>query len=80
MEEVLNSMCIGIPCRVIARVGELGTVEYCGNSREINFALVPQAGNGEWVLVHAGLALQLIGEDEAEQLLALLEEFYAERD
>jgi len=73
-------MCIGLPCRVIARAGDLGTVEYSGNSREINFALVPQAGPGDWVLVHAGLALQIIEEAAAQETLALLEELEAGHD
>lgn len=71
-------MCIGLPCRVIARKGELGSVEYSGNSREINLTLVPQAGAGDWVLVHAGLALQIIEEATALETLALLEELDAD--
>jgi hydrogenase expression/formation protein HypC len=72
-------MCIAIPCRVTARNSELGTVEYSGNSREINLALVPQAGPGDWVLVHAGLALQVIEESGALETLALLGELNADR-
>jgi len=53
-------------------------VEYSGNSREINLTLVPQAGAGDWVLVHAGLALQIIEEATALETLALLEELDAD--
>lgn len=73
-------MCIGLPCRVTSRDGELGTVEYSGNSREVNFALVPQAGPGDWVLVHAGLAMQIIEETAARETLALLEELDADHN
>jgi hydrogenase expression/formation protein HypC len=65
---------------VTARNGELGTVEYSGNSREVNFSLVPQANPGDWVLVHAGLAMQIIEETAAQGTLALLEELYAEHN
>ncbi len=72
-------MCIGLPCLVMARNGDVGTVEYSGNSREVNLALVPQAGPGDWVLVHAGLALQIIEESAALETRALLEELDADR-
>jgi len=73
-------MCIGIPCLIIAKRDENGTVEYSGNSREVNLALVPQAGPGDWVLVHAGLALQIMEETAAQETVALLEKLYADRD
>jgi hydrogenase expression/formation protein HypC len=63
----------------MARNGDVGTVEYSGNSREVNLALVPQAGPGDWVLVHAGLALQIIEESAALETRALLEELDADR-
>lgn len=72
-------MCIGLPCRVMARNGDVGTVEYSGNCREVNLALVPQAAPGDWVLVHAGLALQIIEETAALETRALLEELDADR-
>ena len=67
-------MCIGIPCQVIEKNGMWGTVEYCGNRREVVMSLVPKALPGTWVLVHAGLAIQQIDLHEAEKTLALLKE------
>ena len=67
-------MSIGIPCQVIEKSGMWGTVDYCGNRREVVMSLVPEALPGTWVLVHAGLAIQQIDLREAEQTLALLKE------
>lgn len=67
-------MCIGMPCLVIENTGMWGTVDYCGNRREVVMTLVPGAVPGTWVLVHAGLAIQQIDEREAGETLALLKE------
>ncbi|MCW3490328.1 HypC/HybG/HupF family hydrogenase formation chaperone [Dethiobacter alkaliphilus] len=67
-------MCIGMPCEVIENSGMWGTVDYCGNRMEVMMTLVPKAVPGSWVLVHAGLAIQQIDLQEAEETLALLKE------
>jgi len=46
-----------------------GKVEFGGVQREINLAYVPEAQVGDWVLVHAGFALQSIDEEEAQKTL-----------
>lgn len=71
-------MCIGIPCQLIEVNGMWGIVDYCGNKREVALSLLPAATPGAWVLIHAGLAIQLIDEVEAKQTLWLLKEL--ERD
>jgi hydrogenase expression/formation protein HypC len=67
-------MCLGIPAQIVS-LGEdgLATAEVSGVRREVSTALVPEAKEGEWVLVHVGFALHTIDEDEAARTLALLE-------
>ena len=46
-----------------------------GASRtEISLALVPEAGVGDWVLVHAGFAITVLDEEDARQTYELLRE------
>ncbi|MCJ7510689.1 MAG: HypC/HybG/HupF family hydrogenase formation chaperone [Dehalococcoidia bacterium] len=68
-------MCLAIPARVI-KVGEqsLGLVEMGGVVREASFMLLPDVRLGDYVLLHAGYALQKVDEAEAEETLRLLAE------
>jgi len=68
-------MCLAIPARVI-QIGEqnLGLVELGGVVREASFMLLPDVRLGDYVLLHAGYALQKLDEAEAEETLRLLSE------
>ncbi len=52
----------------------LGLVELGGVVREVSFMLLPDARVGDYVLLHAGYALQKVDEAEAEETLRLLAE------
>jgi hydrogenase expression/formation protein HypC len=68
-------MCLAIPARVI-QINEqsLGLVELGGVVRQASFMLLPDAQVGDYVLLHAGYALQKVDEAEAEETLRLLAE------
>jgi hydrogenase expression/formation protein HypC len=68
-------MCLAVPARVI-QIGEqsLGLVELGGVVREASFMLLPDVQVGDYVLLHAGYALQKVDEAEAEETLRLLAE------
>ncbi len=65
-------MCVGIPMRLAAVQGEMGTVEESGVSLEISLALLDKAAVGDYVLVHAGYAIEVIDAEEAQVTLDLL--------
>ena len=68
-------MCLGIPAQIVSVADDgLATAEVSGVRREVSTALVPEAKQGDWVLVHVGFALHTIDEEEAARTLALLEE------
>jgi len=70
-------MCLGIPAQIVEivdREGGLAKAEISGVRREVCTALCPEAGAGDWVLVHVGFALSKIDEDEARATLELLEQ------
>jgi len=51
-----------------------GKVSFGGIVKEINLAYVPEAGIGEYVIVHAGFAISVIDEKEALQVFEYLKE------
>jgi len=72
-------MCLAIPSRVIAIVEDrLATIDIAGVRRRVALDLVPDTQVGDYVIVHAGFAIQRLDEDEAQQTLKLLEQFLSE--
>lgn len=67
-------MCLAVPARVIEIKGDTAKVDFGeGVLREINIALV-QVNVDEYVLVHAGYAIQVIDREEAAETLRLWNE------
>lgn len=63
-------MCLAIPGKLESINGldtafRTGRVRFGGISREVNLAMVPEAKEGDYVLVHVGVALQVVDEAEA---------------
>ena len=67
-------MCLAVPARVIEVKEGLGLVEVGGVVREASFMLLPDVQVGDYVLLHAGYALQKVDEVEAEETIRLLAE------
>lgn len=67
-------MCLAIPTRVIEIKGTNAVVEFGGVRKEIGLQLVPDAKVGDYVLLHAGFAIQKMDEGKARETLRLLEE------
>ncbi len=67
-------MCLGVPGRLVSWLDRdplmaRGQVEFEGIRRECHLACVPEAEIGDYVVVHAGIAISLVNADEAERLL-----------
>ena len=69
-------MCLGIPARITKLEGEHAEVEVGGTVHKANIQLVPNVKIGEYVLLHAGFAIQKIDEREALETIKLLEKLY----
>lgn len=71
-------MCLGIPGKIVEiyHRGELrmGKVDFGGVIREACLESVPDAKIGQYTLVHAGFAINLLSEEEAQETLSLLNE------
>ncbi len=64
-------MCLAVPMKLIKREGDMGVVELGGVTREISLMMMPDAQVGEYVIVHAGFAIQRLDEEEAKLTLEL---------
>jgi hydrogenase expression/formation protein HypC len=74
-------MCLGIPARVLSVVVvnddpllAHGSVELLGARRDVSFAFVPDVQEGDFVLVHVGVAIAKLAPEEAARIDALLDE------
>ena len=67
-------MCLAIPAKVLKVQGDVAKVDFGQRIvRDVNVMLV-EAHVGEYVLVHAGYAIQVIDKEAAEETLRLWEE------
>jgi len=73
-------MCLGIPMKVVELTGPAAVVELSGTQREISTALLEEVKIGDWVIVHAGFAIQVLNEDEAEETLSLIRQLVPEEE
>jgi len=74
-------MCLAVPGKIVSITTDdplvrLGRVEFGGVIREVSLACVPEAGVGDYVLVHAGFALNVVDEEQARLTLEFLQTAY----
>jgi hydrogenase expression/formation protein HypC len=71
-------MCVGIPGRIEEIVGgdmmRMAKVDFGGIAQDVSLAYVPEAAEGDYVIVHAGFAISQLDEQEAHETLQLLVE------
>jgi hydrogenase expression/formation protein HypC len=71
-------MCLGIPGKITSIYDDHGTkmaqVDFGGVSREVCIEVIPDAKPGDWTIVHAGFALNLLSEEEAQETLDILQQ------
>jgi hydrogenase expression/formation protein HypC len=72
-------MCLGVPGKVLSiepnSVGmAMGKVSFGGVAKEVCLAYVPEAEIGDYVIVHAGFALNKLDEEEAMEVFELLKQ------
>ena len=72
-------MCLAIPGKILDiqdhdQFMRTGRVSFGGIVREVNLAFVPEAAVGHYVLVHAGVAINVIDEEEANRVFEYLEQ------
>jgi hydrogenase expression/formation protein HypC len=73
-------MCLAIPAKIISisenndNLQRMARVDFSGVQKDISLAYLPEAKAGDYVIVHAGLALSMLDEDEAQASLTAFAE------
>jgi hydrogenase expression/formation protein HypC len=73
-------MCLAIPGKIIEITSQLddtfrnGKVSFGGISKQVNLRMVPEANVGDYVLVHVGVAISVVDEEEARKVFSYLKE------
>ena len=67
-------MCLAVPGKILSVsdsgdpvIGRKAMIDFQGSRLEASLAMTPEAGPGDWVLVHAGFAMTVLDEEEARQ-------------
>lgn len=69
-------MCLAIPAQISEiKEGNIATVDILGVTRDIAIDLTPQAAVGDYVLVHAGFAIEVVDEQFAQETIDLVRQF-----
>ena len=69
-------MCLAIPAKITEMKDDgLATVDILGVTRDIALDLTPQAKAGDYVLVHAGFAIEVVDEQFALETIELVKQF-----
>ena len=72
-------MCVGLPAKVEKIENGFALVNVLGAMREVPAEFITNLKPGDYVMIHAGIAIARITAEEAEETQAILEEIYADR-
>jgi hydrogenase expression/formation protein HypC len=73
-------MCLAIPGKILSITNQLdetfryGKVSFGGINKEVNLCMVPEANIGDYVLVHVGVAMSVVDEEEAQKVFSYLKD------
>ena len=67
-------MCLAIPAKIISIDGTMADVDIAGVTRKASIQLTPEAGVGDFVLLHTGYAISIVSAEEAAETMKVLRE------
>jgi len=67
-------MCLAIPMKIIKVKRDCAEVQVARLTRRINIQMLPKARAGDYVLVHAGFAIEKIDPEQAKETLRIIDE------
>ncbi len=73
-------MCVALPMKLVSLMDDDSALERRGTAldaegveREVALAMVPEAGIGDYLIVHSGYAIRRVSESQANETRALFE-------
>ncbi len=66
-------MCLAIPGKITSINGETADVDFGGVTKQTNVSMV-DANVGDWVVIHAGFAIEVMDEEDAQETIRLWNE------
>ena len=72
-------MCLAVPGKIVSIEGDDADVDFGGVIRRTNLTMV-EAAVGDWVLIHAGFAIEKVDEEEARRTIDLWNEVLAHEE
>ena len=70
-------MCLAVPGKIVKIDGDVGDIDFGGVIRKANITMV-EANIGDWAIVHAGFAIEIMDEEEAQETLKLWNDVLAQ--
>jgi hydrogenase expression/formation protein HypC len=65
-------MCLAVPAKILTINGDSALIDLAGTQREASLMLLEGAAVGDWVIVHAGFAIEKLTEEDAQETFNLL--------
>ena len=74
-------MCYAIPAKILSIKGDIAIVDYGGVKKKVNISLMESIKIGDYILIHAGFAIERLDKQSAEESLQIIREMlsYSER-
>lgn len=66
-------MCLALPGKVNTITGDSAIVDFSGVKRKISTMLVPKIAKGDYVIVHAGFAIQILDKNDAKKTIKVFQ-------
>jgi len=73
-------MCLAVPAKILSINGDTAVIELGGTRREASLMLLENPSVGDWVIIHAGFAIEKLSEEEAQRTFELLREIMASNE
>lgn len=67
-------MCLAVPLKIVSVDGKHAVGEAAGLSQSVRVDFIPDIAPGDYVMVHAGFAIQKLTQQQAEENLACIRE------
>lgn len=69
-------MCLGIPGKILEIKGDMASVDVAGTRKDASLRLMEHVNIGDFVIIHAGFAIEKVDTEKAEETLRLIRETF----